>query len=80
FVDQGNEAALQQALAQKPKLVLIESPSNPLLRVVDIAAICAAAHAAGALTVVDNTFLSPALQQPIELGADLVVHSCTKYL
>ena len=80
FVDQGNEAALQQALAQKPKLVLIESPSNPLLRVVDIAAICTAAHAAGALTVVDNTFLSPALQQPIELGADLVVHSCTKYL
>jgi len=80
FVDQGNEAALRQALAQKPKLVLIESPSNPLLRVVDIAAICKAAHEVGALTVVDNTFLSPALQQPIELGADLVVHSCTKYL
>ena len=80
FVDQGNEAALRDALAQKPKLVLIESPSNPLLRVVDIAAICKAAHEAGALTVVDNTFLSPALQQPIELGADLVVHSCTKYL
>ncbi|MBL5827095.1 cystathionine gamma-synthase [Serratia fonticola] len=80
FADQGNEAALRDALAQKPKLVLIESPSNPLLRVVDIAAICKAAHEAGALTVVDNTFLSPALQQPIELGADLVVHSCTKYL
>lgn len=80
FVDQGNEKKLQQALAQKPKLVLIESPSNPLLRVVDIAAICdVAAHAAGAQVMVDNTFLSPALQQPIKLGADLVVHSCTKY-
>lgn len=80
FVDQGNSAELQQALAQKPKLVLIESPSNPLLRVVDIAAICREAHRAGAITMVDNTFLSPVLQQPIKLGADLVVHSCTKYL
>jgi cystathionine gamma-synthase len=80
FVDQGDSVALQAALAQQPKLVLIESPSNPLLRVVDIAAICQAAHQVGALTVVDNTFLSPALQQPLQLGADLVVHSCTKYL
>jgi cystathionine gamma-synthase len=80
FVDQGDEAALSRALAEKPKLILIETPSNPLLRVVDIAAICKAAHAAGALTVCDNTFLSPALQQPLSLGADLVVHSCTKYL
>lgn len=60
--------------------MLIESPSNLLLRVVDIAAICDAAHAAGAQGMVDNTFLSPALQQPIKLGTDLVVHSCTKYL
>ncbi|EEQ03217.1 Cystathionine gamma-synthase [Yersinia rohdei ATCC 43380] len=80
FVDQGDDVALSQALAEKPKLVLIETPSNPLLRVVDIAAICQAAHAVGALTVCDNTFLSPALQQPLSLGADLVVHSCTKYL
>ncbi|WP_127957188.1 cystathionine gamma-synthase [Serratia microhaemolytica] len=80
FVDQGDSQAVQQALSQQPKLMLIESPSNPLLRVVDIAALCDAAHAAGALTVVDNTFLSPALQQPLALGADLVVHSCTKYL
>lgn len=80
FVDQGDEAALAEALQEQPKLVLIETPSNPLLRVVDIEAICRAAHAAGALTVVDNTFLSPALQQPLALGADLVVHSCTKYL
>jgi cystathionine gamma-synthase len=80
FVDQGDPEALQAALEHKPKLVLIETPSNPLLRVVDIKAICDAAHAAGALTVVDNTFLSPVLQQPLKLGADLVVHSCTKYL
>ncbi|MEY8712364.1 cystathionine gamma-synthase [Mangrovibacter phragmitis] len=80
FVDQNDEAALESALSQKPKLVLIESPSNPLLRVVDIAKICQAAKAVGAITVVDNTFLSPALQNPLALGADLVVHSCTKYL
>ncbi|MCU5773577.1 cystathionine gamma-synthase [Erwiniaceae bacterium BAC15a-03b] len=80
FVDQNDAAALQAALAEKPKLVLIESPSNPLLRVVDIAAICKAAREAGAISVVDNTFLSPALQNPLALGADLVLHSCTKYL
>ena len=80
FVDQGDEAALEAALAEKPKLVLVESPSNPLLRVVDIASICKAATEAGAVTVVDNTFLSPALQNPLALGADLVLHSCTKYL
>ncbi|KOC87966.1 cystathionine gamma-synthase [Winslowiella iniecta] len=80
FVDQNDAAALTAALAEKPKLVLIESPSNPLLRVVDIAAICKAAREAGAVSVVDNTFLSPALQNPLALGADLVIHSCTKYL
>ncbi|GKW17575.1 cystathionine gamma-synthase [Pectobacterium carotovorum subsp. carotovorum] len=80
FVDQSDTDALNAALAEKPKLVLVESPSNPLLRVVDIAAICQAARDAGAVSVVDNTFLSPALQKPLELGADLVVHSCTKYL
>lgn len=80
FIDQGDPAALAQALEQKPALVLIETPSNPLLRVVDIEAICRAAHQVGALTVVDNTFLSPVLQRPFELGADLIIHSCTKYL
>ncbi|MFS2225229.1 cystathionine gamma-synthase [Pantoea sp. B65] len=80
FVDQNDAAALQAALAEKPKLVLIESPSNPLLRVVDIAAICQAAREVGAVSVVDNTFMSPALQNPLALGADLVLHSCTKYL
>ncbi|OTA18651.1 cystathionine gamma-synthase [Xenorhabdus beddingii] len=80
FVDQADDQALKQALAQKPKLVLIETPSNPLLRIVDIQYICALAHEVGALAIVDNTFLSPVLQKPLELGADLVVHSCTKYL
>ena len=80
FVDQGDDIALAAALAEKPKLVLVESPSNPLLRVVDIGKICRAAKAVGALSVVDNTFMSPALQNPLALGADLVLHSCTKYL
>lgn len=79
-VDQNDQKALSQALATKPKLVLIETPSNPLLRLVDIAAVTAQAHAAGALVAVDNTFLSPALQQPLVLGADIVFHSTTKYI
>ncbi|MFN8136870.1 MAG: PLP-dependent transferase [Propionicimonas sp.] len=61
-------------------LVWLETPSNPLLRVTDLAATCAAAHAAGARVVVDNTFASPAVQRPLEFGADVVVHSATKYL
>jgi cystathionine gamma-synthase len=64
----------------RPRLVLVETPSNPLLRITDIRAVAAAAHATGALVVVDNTFLSPARQRPISLGADLVVHSTTKYV
>ncbi|OUS27759.1 O-succinylhomoserine (thiol)-lyase [Thalassotalea sp. 42_200_T64] len=79
-VDQNDEQQLQQALAQKPKLVLLESPSNPLLRVVDIKAICAQAKAVGALVAVDNTFLSPLLQRPLDLGADIVIHSTTKFI
>jgi cystathionine gamma-synthase len=66
--------------ARCPRIVWIETPSNPLLRITDIRRIADAAHEAGALVVVDNTFLSPALQQPIALGADIVVHSTTKYL
>jgi cystathionine gamma-synthase len=80
FIDQGDPQALAGALAQAPQLVWIETPSNPLLRIVDIGAIAAAAHRAGALVVVDNTFLSPLWQQPLALGADLVLHSTTKYL
>jgi cystathionine gamma-synthase len=80
FVDQGDPAALRAALDRGARLVWIETPSNPLLRVVDIRAIAEAAHAADALAVVDNTFLSPIWQQPLELGADMVMHSTTKYL
>jgi cystathionine gamma-synthase len=72
--------ALTAALARKPALVWIETPSNPLLRITDLRFVIEAAHAQGALAVVDNTFLSPALQRPIEFGADLVVHSTTKYI
>src|SRR5206468_2239396 len=68
------------ALAEKPALVWIETPSNPLLRITDIRHVTHAAHAVGALALVDNTFLSPALQQPLALGADLVLHSTTKYI
>jgi cystathionine gamma-synthase len=80
FVDFADEAAVRAALARRAAMVWIETPSNPLLRITDIAAVTALAHASGALVVVDNTFLSPAWQQPLTLGADLVVHSTTKYL
>ncbi|MFB1000772.1 MAG: cystathionine gamma-synthase [Colwellia sp.] len=79
-VDQNDESALAEALDKKPKLVLVESPSNPLLRLVDIEKITKASHAVGALVAVDNTFLSPLLQQPLLLGADIVFHSTTKYI
>ena len=79
-MDQGDPVAFEAALALKPKLVLVETPSNPLLRLVDVADICTRAHAAGAKVVCDNTFLSPALQNPIKLGADFVVHSTTKFI
>ncbi|BCG97932.1 cystathionine gamma-synthase [Mesorhizobium sp. 131-2-1] len=80
FVDQGDAAALSAVLLRKPALILIETPSNPLMRVVDIRSIASQAKAVGAKVAVDNTFLSPALQRPIALGADFVVHSTTKYL
>lgn len=72
--------ALGAAIGRKPALVWIETPSNPLLRITDLAAVAALAKGAGALVAVDNTFLSPALQRPIEHGADIVVHSTTKYI
>lgn len=80
FVDYGDAAALTAALDRPAALVWIESPSNPLLRITDIAATAALARKAGAKVAVDNTFLSPVLQRPLELGADIVVHSTTKYL
>lgn len=72
--------AVRAAIRPETKIVWIETPSNPLLKIVDIALVAEVAHAAGAIAVVDNTFASPALQQPLSLGADLVVHSTTKYL
>ncbi len=80
FVDQSDEQALNAAIALKPKLILIETPSNPLVRVVDIAKVCAKAKQVGALVGVDNTFLTPVFQKPLELGADFVIHSTTKYI
>lgn len=79
-VNQNDEIALNEALVQQPKLVLIETPSNPLLRIVDIEKVAEASHNVGALVAVDNTFLSPLLQQPLTLGADIVFHSTTKYI
>ena len=81
FVDQTDLEALRTVCAQvKPTIILTESPSNPLLRIADLTAISEIAKECGALFTVDNTFLSPALQNPIEFGADLVIHSTTKYI
>ena len=80
FVDPTDLAAFGTALAAAPRLAWLETPSNPLLHITDLARASALARAAGALVAVDNTFLSPAWQQPLALGADLVVHSTTKYL
>jgi cystathionine gamma-synthase len=80
FVNFGDEAAVRAALSKPTAMLWIETPSNPLLRITDIEAFAALGKASGALTVVDNTFLSPPWQQPLTLGADLVVHSTTKYL
>jgi cystathionine gamma-synthase len=80
FVDQTDSLALEQAFAREPALMWIETPSNPLMRIVDVEALSERAKACGARVAVDNTFLSPVLQKPITLGADFVVHSTTKYL
>lgn len=79
-VELSNVDELRAAIRPETKIVWVETPSNPLLKIVDIELIAEIAHAAGAIAVVDNTFASPALQQPLSLGADLVVHSTTKYL
>ncbi len=80
FADLGSEEVADRLLAEPADLVYLESPTNPLLKVVDIRSIARKAHRAGALVAVDNTFATPALQRPIELGADIVLHSTTKYL
>ena len=79
-VDMRRRDAVRRALRRETKLVWIETPSNPLLKVTDIAAIAEIAHSRGALALADNTFASPYLQQPLKLGVDLVLHSTTKYL
>ncbi len=79
-VELSDADAVRAAIRPETRIVWVETPSNPLLKIVDIAAVAEIAHAAGALAVVDNTFASPALQQPLALGADLIVHSTTKYL
>lgn len=80
FADLTDLESATQALAKKPSMVLLETPSNPLLRITDIEAIAALAKQQGALVVADNTFLSPVFQKPLQLGADIVVHSLTKYI
>jgi cystathionine gamma-lyase len=80
FVDLANEQALLAALKPNTKLIWIETPTNPTLRLVDIAKVAAIAQSRGILTVVDNTFATPWVQRPLELGADIVMHSATKYL
>ena len=78
--DLTDPGTVRDAVRDETRLVWVETPSNPLLKIVDIAAVRAVAHDAGAKLVVDNTFATPALQRPLELGADVVVHSVTKYL
>ena len=80
FVDMSDLDVVKKAIKPNTKLMWIETPTNPMVRVVDIQALCDIAHEAGATAVVDNTFASPILQQPLKWGADLVVHSTTKYL
>ncbi|MEO8382032.1 MAG: PLP-dependent aspartate aminotransferase family protein [Acidobacteriota bacterium] len=80
FLDLRDLAGIEKALAKPARMIWVETPTNPLLRIIDIEAVSALAKRAGAILVVDNTFCSPLLQRPLELGADLVVHSSTKYI
>jgi len=80
FVDGANLAQWETALSRPANLVLLETPSNPMLELVDLPAVADLAHKAGAIVVVDNVFATPLLQQPLKLGADVVVYSCTKHM
>ena len=80
FVDMTDLAAFESAIRPETRMVWVETPTNPMLKIVDIAAICEIAHRHGLRVVVDNTFASPILQRPLQLGADIVMHSATKYL
>ena len=80
FVDGGDLRQWRTAVERPATMVLLESPSNPMLDVIDVCAVCELAHKAGALVIVDNVFATPLLQQPLQLGADIVVYSCTKHI
>ena len=80
FVDGGDMAQWKRALSTPANLVLLETPSNPMLEIVDLQAVADLAHAAGAIVVVDNVFATPLLQKPLQMGADVVVYSCTKHI
>ncbi len=80
FVDGGDLDQWRAALSRPAQMVLVESPSNPMLDVLDLRAVCDLAHDAGALVIVDNVFATPLLQQPLALGADIIVYSCTKHI
>jgi cystathionine gamma-lyase len=80
FVDLSDESQIQGAITASTKLVWVETPTNPLLKLIDIKKVSERAHAVGAKVVVDNTFMSPYFQKPLSLGADIVIHSLTKYL
>lgn len=80
FIDMNDEGAFQEALSLRPRMIWVETPSNPLLRVTDLRRVATAAREIEAIAVADNTFLSPALQRPLELGFDVVVHSTTKFI
>ncbi|MCK5747190.1 MAG: aminotransferase class I/II-fold pyridoxal phosphate-dependent enzyme, partial [Oricola sp.] len=80
YANQTDPEALAAAFARKPKLILVETPSNPLLRITDIRAVVKLAKECGTIVAADNTFLSPALQRPLDLGCDIVVHSTTKFI
>ncbi len=80
FVNAADTEAFRDACSERTRLIFVETPTNPLMQLVDLAAVAAIAKGCGAMLVVDNTFLTPVLQRPIDFGADLVVHSTTKYL
>ncbi len=80
IVDTSDPAALDAAITEDVAAILVESPANPLMTVTDLAGVSKIAHAHGVLSIVDNTFMTPYLQRPLELGADIVIHSATKYL
>src|SRR5687768_9275637 len=80
YVDTSDAGAIERAITAKTRLLFLETPTNPVLRLTDLAAACEVAHGRGVPVAVDNTFASPFVQRPIDFGADLVIHSTTKFL